>query len=112
AKISIMLPSASYEPPPTTTQISEAVRDVDNQTPAANSLGAAINECTDPLANVVPGSYAPGTAGKLIGDNLDAKVSSRSIYAGGDTPGTTTLLGRIASALNITSGKVDVNDKT
>ena len=32
--------------------------------------------------------------------------------AGGDTPGTTTLLSRIASVLTITSGKVDVNDKT
>jgi len=45
-------------------------------------------------------------------DNLDATVSSRSTYAGADTAGTTTLLSRIASALTITGGKVDVNDKT
>ncbi|OLE52112.1 MAG: hypothetical protein AUG51_19335 [Acidobacteria bacterium 13_1_20CM_3_53_8] len=44
--------------------------------------------------------------------NLDAAVSSRSTYAGADTAGTTTLLSRIASALTITGGKVDVNDKT
>jgi len=44
--------------------------------------------------------------------NLDATVSSRSTYAGGDTSGVTTLLARIASALTITAGKVDVNDKT
>jgi len=43
---------------------------------------------------------------------LDAAVSSRSTYAGADTSGTTTLLTRIASALTITGGKVDVNDKT
>lgn len=43
---------------------------------------------------------------------IDAAISSRSTYAGGDTSGTTTLLSRIGSALTITSGKVDVNDKT
>lgn len=53
-----------------------------------------------------------GSIGKLIVTNLDAAISSRSTYAGGDTSGTTTLLSRIASALTITSGKVDVNDKT
>jgi hypothetical protein len=50
--------------------------------------------------------------GKLLKDDIDAAVSSRSTYAGGDTSGTTTLLSRIASALSITGGKVDVNDKT
>jgi hypothetical protein len=44
--------------------------------------------------------------------HLDADVSSRSTYAGADTSGTTTLLSRIGSALTITGGKVDVNDKT
>ena len=43
---------------------------------------------------------------------IDAAISSRSTYAGGDTAGVTTLLSRIASALTITTGKVDVNDKT
>ena len=53
-----------------------------------------------------------GSIGKRIADNLDAAVSSRSTYAGADTAGTTTLLSRLASALTITGGKVDVNDKT
>jgi hypothetical protein len=58
-----------------------------------------------------------GSIGKLLTDNVDAKVSSRgtSNYAGTDTPGTTTLLSRIASALTITGGAVTVaanNDKT
>lgn len=39
-------------------------------------------------------------------------VNTLSTYAGADTSGTTTLLTRIASALTITGGKVDVNDKT
>jgi hypothetical protein len=53
-----------------------------------------------------------GSVGKLIVDDLNATISSRSTYAGADTSGTTTLLTRIPSALTITTGKVDVNDKT
>ncbi len=53
-----------------------------------------------------------GSIGKRLADNVDATISSRSTYAGGDTSGVTTLLGRIASAITITGGKVDVNDKT
>jgi hypothetical protein len=37
----------------------------------------------DPWSVTLPGSYAPGTAGAIVGGNLDAKVSSRSVYAGG-----------------------------
>ena len=53
-----------------------------------------------------------GSIGKLLVDNINATIGSRSTYAGADTAGTTTLLSRIASALTITAGKVDVNDKT
>lgn len=56
-----------------------------------------------------------GSIGKLFVDNINATISSRSTYAGGDTTGTTTLLSRIASALTITAGNVTVginNDKT
>lgn len=35
--------------------------------------------------------------GKLLVDNINATISSRSTYAGGDTPGTTTLLSRLTS---------------
>lgn len=61
---------------------------------------------------LLSGITTASTIGKLIKDNLDAAISTRSTYAGGDTSGTTTLLSRIGSALTITSGKVDVNDKT
>ena len=37
----------------------------------------------DPWATALPGGYAAGTAGAILGANLDAKVSSRSTYAGG-----------------------------
>ncbi len=48
----------------------------------------------------------------LLKTNLDAAISTRSTYAGGDTSGTTTLLTRLPSALTLTAGKVDINDKT
>lgn len=48
-----------------------------------------------------------GSIGKLLVDNINATISSRSTYAGADTSGTTTLLSRITSALAIyTAGDV------
>jgi hypothetical protein len=40
-----------------------------------------------------------GSIGKLLVDNVNATISSRSTYAGADTAGTTTLLGRIVGTL-------------
>ncbi len=37
----------------------------------------------DPWSASLPGGYAPGTAGAILGQNLDARVSSRSTFAGG-----------------------------
>ncbi len=116
AAISSRLATAGYTAPPTVAAIADGVWDE----PIAGHLGAgstglALNSAGaagDPWSTALPGAYGAGTAGKIVGDNLDAAVSSRSTYAGADTAGTTTLLGRIASALTITGGKVDVNDKT
>lgn len=66
-------------------------------------------------ANAVKvGPTGSGTAqtARDLGANLDVAVSTRSTYAGADTAGTTTLLSRIGSALTITLGAVNVNDKT
>jgi hypothetical protein len=115
AKVSTRLPTASYTQAPSAQIVAQSVRDIDNTAPATNSLGAAVNVSAavgDPWTKVIPGSYGTGTAGKILGTNLDATVSSRSTYAGADTSGTTTLLSRIPSNLTITAGKVDVNDKT
>ena len=46
----------------------------------------------DPWATALPGAYGAGTAGAILGGRLDVAVSSRSTYAGTDTPGTTTLV--------------------
>lgn len=37
----------------------------------------------DPWSVSLPGTYASGSAGAVLGTNLDAKVSTRSTYAGG-----------------------------
>ena len=37
----------------------------------------------DPWSTALPGAYAAGTAGAILGTYLDARISSRSIYAGG-----------------------------
>jgi hypothetical protein len=42
---------------------------------------------TDPWATTLPGSYPAGTAGAILGANLDTKVSSRSTYSGGPVAG-------------------------
>jgi hypothetical protein len=49
------------------------------------------------------GILVAGSIGKQIVDRIDATISSRSTYAGTDTPGTTTLLGLITPqrALNL-----------
>jgi hypothetical protein len=60
---------------------------------ALNASGSA----GDPWSTSLPGAYGAGTAGFLVGTNLDAAVSTRSTYAGGDTSGTTTLLSRLTS---------------
>ncbi|MDM7995651.1 MAG: hypothetical protein QUT30_08210 [Acidobacteriota bacterium] len=58
-----------------------AVRDVSNTAPAAGSLGDKVNSAAsagDPWATQLPGSYGAGTAGKIVGDNINATISSRS----------------------------------
>ena len=44
---------------------------------------------SDPWAMVLPGSYPAGTAGAILGQNLDARVSTRSTFAGGVVAGVT-----------------------
>lgn len=50
----------------------------------AGTTGAALNATSsagDPWATALPGAYGAGTAGKIIGDNVDAAVSTRSTPA-------------------------------
>jgi hypothetical protein len=84
----------------------------------AGSTGTALNaagSAGDPWATAIPGAYGAGTAGKILGDNINATISSRSSHSAADvwavvsrtltafsdSSGVTTLLGRITSILGI-----------
>lgn len=67
--------------PPTAAAIADAVWDEvlsGHLTPGTtgNALNAA-GAAGDPWTTILPGSYGEGTAGKLIGDNIDAPISTR-----------------------------------
>jgi hypothetical protein len=49
----------------------------------ATVIPQPVPNAVDPWATPLPGSYSAGTAGAILGQNLDAKVSTRSTYAGG-----------------------------
>jgi hypothetical protein len=93
----------------------------------AGSMGVAVSSAGDPWSTALPGLYSAGTAGKLIGDNLDAKISTRStltaaqVWAAGSRTltGFGTLVADVATAVwtavarTITGGTVTtVGDKT
>lgn len=53
----------------------------------AGSTGEALGDAGsagDPWNTALPGAYAAGTAGKIIGDNINATVSSRSSHSAAD----------------------------
>lgn len=69
---------------PTAAANAAATRDVNNTSPAASSLGAAVNSAAsagDPWATAIPGAYGAGTAGNIVGNNLDAAVSDTATPA-------------------------------
>lgn len=54
----------------------------------AGSTGNALNasgSAGDPWATAIPGAYGAGTAGKILGDNINATISSRASQASVDT---------------------------
>lgn len=53
----------------------------------SGSTGAALNaagSAGDPWNTALPGAYGAGTAGKIIGDNVNATISSRSSHSAAD----------------------------
>jgi len=89
--------------PPTSADIADAVWDEAlSGHLSSGSTGNALNaagSAGDPWATALPGAYGAGTAGKIVGDNLNATVSSRLA----------------SSAITLNSGAVTVgtnNDKT
>lgn len=98
---------------PTAAQVADAVWDeVLAGHLTAGSTGAALNAAGgagDPWTTPLPGAYGAGTAGKIVGDALDATVSSRATPAQVNTEAdtaladvglTTTITGRIDVAVS------------
>ena len=55
---------------------------------AVGSTGNALNaagSAGDPWATAIPGAYGAGTAGKIVGDNVNATISSRASQTSLDT---------------------------
>lgn len=95
--------------PPTAAAVADAVWDetlADHLT--AGSTGNALNaagSAGDPWSTVLPGAYGATTAGKIVGDNLNATVSSRSSHSAADV--------WAVVARTITGGTITTNsDKT
>lgn len=129
--IGTRLATTGYTVPPTTSQITDAVLDAPLADHLdAGSVGAGINaagSAGDPWSTTLPGAYGAGTAGKIIGDNVNATISSRSSHSAADVWAVSvrtlstfgTLVADIATAVwgavarTITGGTVTTNsDKT
>lgn len=77
--------------------------------PSLNSSLQVATTASDPWATALPGAYGAGTAGKIIGDNLNATVSSRSSHSAADV---WTSVTRTLTALDEDSTILDLNATT
>jgi hypothetical protein len=111
--VSSRLATAGYTVPPTAAANADAVWD---ETIAdhlgAGSTGAALNAAGgagDPWATAIPGAYGSGTAGKILGDNINATISSRASQASVDAvqADTDNMQTRLPAAL--VSGRMDAS---
>lgn len=87
--LSTRLATSSYTAPPDAATIADTVWD---ETLAAHltagSTGAGLSSASsggDPWSISLPGAYAAGTAGKILGDNLNATITSRASQTSVDT---------------------------
>lgn len=84
-----LLPSGAAGSAPSAATIADAVWDeVLSGHLTGGSTGAGLNaagSAGDPWSTALPGAYSSGTAGKIIGDNLNATVSSRASQTSVDT---------------------------
>jgi hypothetical protein len=87
--VSTRLATSGYTVPPTVGAIADQVWEetLADHSGTAGSTAAALNaagSAGDPWSTAVPGAYGSGTAGKILGDNLNATVSSRATQASVD----------------------------
>lgn len=82
--LSTRLATSGYTTPPTVGAIADQVWEepLGDHTGVAGSTALALNaagSAGDPWGTALPGAYGAGTAGKILGTNLNATVSSRAI---------------------------------
>lgn len=87
--LSTRLATSGYTTPPTVGAIADQVWEetLADHSGTSGSTAAALNaagSAGDPWNTALPGGYGAGTAGKIVGDNLDATVSSRSSHNAAD----------------------------
>jgi len=90
--ISSRMATFTYTAPPSAATISTAVwTEPIPGTFAAGSAGAKLNAASsagDPWATALPGAYGAGTAGNILGNRLDAAITTRLASASYTTPPT------------------------
>lgn len=92
AAISSRMATFTYTTPPTAASISTAVwTEPIPGSFAAGSAGSKLNSASsagDPWATALPGAYGAGTAGNILGNRLDAAITTRLASASYTTPPT------------------------
>lgn len=120
AAISTRLATSGYTVPPTSATVASAVwNELLSGHTTAGSTGVALSSASqagDPWNTTLPGSYSAGSAGYIIGNELDATISSRSTLTAAGvwdlaTTGHTTAgtFGRAVTS-STGSGSVQVNE--
>lgn len=77
----------------------------------AGSTGEALNAAGaagDPWTTTIPGAYGAGSAGYIVGNNLNATVSSRSSHSAADVWAAATRVLTAATNLTSTGGSVPI----
>lgn len=109
ADIQTRLATSGYTAPPSAATIAAAVWDltVSGHT-TSGTFGAAMNaagSAGDPWSTSLPGSYGAGTAGFIVGTNLNAQVSSRLATASYTSPpSASTISSQVAADLATAHG--------
>ena len=114
--------SSGYTAPDSAATVAGAVWDVTlSGHLTAGTTGNALNaagSAGDPWSTSLPGAYGAGTAGKIVGDNIDAAISSRlatASYTAADNTSITAIKAKtdnlpaspaaVGSAMALTSGE-------
>jgi len=108
ARIDASISSRNATTPPTAAAIADAVWDeATSGHTTAGSTGKALTDAGsagDPWATALPGAYSAGSAGQIIGDRIDATISSRNATT---PPTASTVAGAVRTELTTELARID-----